>query len=458
MARICIVGRPNVGKSTLFNRLTRRRVAITDPTPGVTRDAITSAVEIAGRRVTLVDTGGLTDPGDPLEAAVMQRSSSELRRADLVLALVSVGERTGEDEELFELVRRSGRPTILVVNKVDNEARAAVVDEWWSAGIDPVVAISAAHGLGMDDLEDAISAALGPVPGTVAGDAGESENAAGSQPDADGESDPDGARDDPDRPVRLAIVGQPNTGKSSLLNRLVGSERAIVSEIAGTTRDVVQAEFETGGQHFEVVDTAGIRRRSRVSDSIEYYSVTRAFDAIDRSELAVLVVDADKGLSEQDKKIAGRINERGCGVVVALNKWDLVPTIGNARNAIIDRVRFLFPVFDHVPIVPISALDGSGVPELIRTLITVRTQLYHRIETAALNQRVRSWVEETPPPSGRRPVKVRYMTQVSTNPVRFILFVNRPQSLPRTYLGYIRNRLRRDCGFSHVPLFIDVRG
>jgi GTPase len=445
MYRVCIAGRPNVGKSTLFNRIYGRRLAITDSMPGVTRDAVAVESEIAGQEVLLVDTGGIGEGEAELDAQVYARSRAEMARADVVLLLVEVGGLTGEDEELLELLRKSGRPGILVVNKVDNPERDQLVSEFWRYGVDHVVGISAAHGLGIDDLEDAILEVMGPGAGA---------------PEEEGELSEDSIREEPsplDLPVRLAIIGQPNTGKSSLLNRLVGEERAIVSDIAGTTRDTVEARFSFDGTEFLVVDTAGIRRKSRVNEDVEFYAVQRAYDAIDAAELAVLVIDAVKGLSEQDKKIASRLTDRGRATVVALNKWDLLDDRGNQLEAITDRINFLFPVFQHVPIMPLSALTGEGVTPLLKRLLHVRGELHRRVETGPLNQALQRWLAETPPPSGKRPVKLRYITQVGTNPVRFILFVNRRKGFPEFYLRYIRNRLREEMGFHHIPFFVDLK-
>ncbi|MEX2444371.1 MAG: ribosome biogenesis GTPase Der [Alkalispirochaeta sp.] len=447
MIRICIAGRPNVGKSTLFNRIYGRRLAITDRMPGVTRDAVAVEAEIADLPVLLIDTGGIGEGEAQLDRQVYDRSRSEMARADVVLLLVEVGGITGEDEELLELLRRSGKPSILVVNKVDNPQRDQMVSEFWQYGVPRVVGVSAAHGLGMDDLEDEILGILSEAglytkrdPGDVAfsEDEGQSEDPLSSA-------------------VRLAIIGQPNTGKSRLLNRLVGEERAIVSDLAGTTRDTVEAHFTFRGTDFVVVDTAGIRRRSRVNENVEYYAVQRAYDAIDAAEMVVLMIDAVKGLSEQDKKIAARLTDRGRGTVVVLNKWDLLDDRGNQLNAITDRIHFLFPVFQYVPILPLSAVTGEGVDVLLKRLLHVRRELHRRVDTGPLNQALQRWLTETPPPSGKKPYKVRYITQVGTNPVRFILFVNRRKSFPEFYLRYIRNRIREEMGFEHIPFFVELK-
>lgn len=434
---VCIAGRPNVGKSTLFNRIVGRRTAITDSMPGVTRDAVRREGTIGATRCEIVDTGGIGEGEEELTRAVYQRSRQEVQRADVILVVVDVEGLTGEDRELIDIVRRSGRPAILVVNKVDNEQRSLGVTEFWHGGLNPVVAVSAAHGLGMDDLYDAVEQLLPPVPQSEGDDIPEEEAVP---------------------PVaRLAIVGQPNTGKSSLLNALIREERAIVSDKAGTTRDTVEATFEHRGTAFSVVDTAGIRRRSRVHEAVEYYAVQRALDAIDEAEVVILMIDATRGLSEQDKKIAARVADRGRGVVVAMNKWDLLEKRGNQLEAMRDRINFLFPVFQHVPVLPLSAHTGEGIPQLLNMLVHIRGELHRRVDTGPLNQALQRWITETPPPSGRRPIKVRYMTQVSTAPVRFVLFTNRRKIFPEFYRRYLMNRLRDDLGFAHIPFFLEIR-
>ena len=445
MYRICIAGRPNVGKSTLFNRLYGRRMAITDSMPGVTRDALALECEVEDIPVLLVDTGGIGEGEAELTSQVIARSRREMERADVVLLLVEVDGLTGEDHELLDELRRAGKPAILVVNKVDNEKRSQLVNEFYRYGIDPVIAISAAHGLGIDELTETIVGYI------------KRDGAYVERGDADQDEGSEQEIDPLSLPVRLAIVGQPNTGKSSLLNRLVDDDRAIVSDIAGTTRDVVEARFSFRGREFHVIDTAGIRRRSRVREDVEFYSVQRAYDAIESAELVVLVIDAVKGLSDQDKKIAARIAARGKGTVVALNKWDLLEDRKNQFTALTDRINFLFPVFQHIPLVSISALTGEGIDSLLSRLLHVRTQIHRRVGTGTLNQALTRWTSETPPPGGKRPIKVRYMTQVTTNPVRFLMFVNRKKGFPEFYLRYVQNRVRKELGFPSIPFFIDVR-
>ncbi len=434
MIRVTIVGRPNVGKSTLFNRLVGRRIAITDGRPGVTRDAVSVETELAGRRVLLIDTGGIGEGEETFRREVSGRSVAELDRSDVVVVVLDGTALTPEDDDVVAAARRSGLPVVVAVNKVDSDARAGELSDFWALGFRRTVPVSAEHNLGVDELVELIGEAI-----EERGSTGEMH------------------RNDRDEVV-LAIVGRPNTGKSTLLNHFAGEERALVSPVAGTTRDTLDTRFVYRDTTFRVLDTAGIRKKARVSEPVEYYSVQRALTAIDRCELALLMIDATEGLGEQDKKIAARISERGRGVIVAMNKWDLLPPAGNQVEAVQDRVRFLFPVFQHVPIMPLSAATGTGVEEIVKRLLHIRGELHRRVDTGPLNQALRRWVAETPPPHrNRRPFKLRYMTQVETNPVRFLLFVNRTRAFPEAYLSYVRNRIRAEFGFEHVPIFVQLR-
>jgi GTP-binding protein len=261
-----------------------------------------------------------------------------------------------------------------------------------------------------------------------------------------------------DRRIRIAVLGQPNTGKSTLVNSLTDSETSLVSEIPGTTRDVVEGSFEYRGVTYEALDTAGIRRKQSVTENVEYYSVNRAIGSIAEADVVLLLVDAEKGLSEQDKKIARLIVERGRGLVLVLNKWDLMGGISNAFNAVSDRIRFVFPILGFAPIVPVSATERSGFTKLLDTTYRVYAQLQKRIGTGELNRALSSWVEMTPPPyvRGKR-VKLHYITQVSAHPVVFVLFVSRSRGFPNSYQGYVVNRIREEFGFTDVPVRLELR-
>jgi GTPase len=433
---VAIVGRPNVGKSTLFNRLVRRRTAITHPTPGVTRDIVEEVVTLRDRRILFADTGGLSREGDALVHLVARRSIGILSRADLILFVVDVTDLTPEDEEFAEELMPHREKVVLVANKVDSEKREELLGECYTLGFDTLLPVSAEHGRGIEELQDALLAAL-PEPETLA-----EETAEG-----------------PTMPAvpRVAILGQPNTGKSTLLNALLGEERALVSEIPGTTRDRVSSLVNWKGRDLVMVDTAGIRRKSRVSDDLEYYSVNRSIHSIDEADIILLMIDAEKGLAAQDKKIASLAVDRGRGVVLVLNKWDLVPQLPNAFRAVKDRIEYLFPVLHFAPVVAISAHTGENLDQLIKTVFGVYAELNRRVDTGPLNRSFQRWVDKYPPPvvrGGR--IKLRYITQVSANPVTFVVFTNR-KGLTQEYISYLKNQIRKEIGFADVPVRIDVR-
>jgi GTP-binding protein len=432
---VAIVGRPNAGKSTLFNRLLRQRRAITDPTPGVTRDPVEAECELpfSGKRVLLVDTGGFTVDRSGLDAEVVRRSLETIRRADLVILLMDVTAVTPEDQHFIELLRPMAPKVLLAVNKADSPERDALTYEFLSYGFADTVFISAEHSRNIDELEERIVSRL----------------------DFSGVEEYQDLHDD----VRLAIVGKPNTGKSTLMNRLLGQEMSLVSDQAGTTRDVVQASFESRGWRFTVMDTAGIRRRAKVREGLEYYSVTRAIKSVEECDVAVLMIDAREGLTDQDKKVAAVAAERGRGIILALNKWDQMPAIKNAFEAARDKLYYFFPQLSYVPVLPISARDGTGVDELLSTAVRLFKQLNRRVDTGPLNKALEGWMERYPPPVGRSThFKLRYATQVSANPLRFVFFASRPGAVTDAYVSYLKNCIRKDLGFSSVPVAVEVRG
>jgi GTP-binding protein len=453
---VALVGRPNVGKSTLFNRLLHKNRAITDPSPGVTRDPVAADAFIAGKPLRLIDTGGFKldrdspidrsgafkrsprrnaaglGASDRLDDMVVEKTLGIIRDADLVVLLLAAGELTAEDEEFIELLRPCRDRMILAVNKTEGGRREAEAWNLLSFGFDQICMISAEHGSNIGELEKAITSRLD-------FSAVEPEN---------GE----------DRPIRIALLGKPNTGKSTLSNRLTESEASLVSEIPGTTRDVVEGTFHYKGRTFLVLDTAGIRRKARVKENIEYYSVNRAIKTIGEADLVFLLIDAAEGLSDQDKKIAALAHEKGRGLILILNKWDTMPDIKNAFAAARDRVRFLFPQMDYAPVLSLSALEGKGIKELLNTAIGVYGQLTRPVETGPLNQALERWLEEYPPPVGPQTrFKLKYGVQVSVNPVKFVFFASRPQAVGEAYTAYLRNRIRRDLGYSLVPMQIEIR-
>jgi GTP-binding protein len=458
---VVLAGRPNVGKSTLFNRLLHKRRAITDPTPGVTRDAVMMEGRILGKPVNLVDSGGFKldrDPDSPigeLERQVVEKTLEIIKQANLVVLLFEAGELKGEDEEFIGLLRPCQEKLLAVVNKTEGGRREAEAWNLLSYGFEKVLMISAEHGDGIGELEEAIVSRLNwqdtTEPQKADGSPEQGEDAAVFKPSSE---EPPLAEQ-----VRIALLGKPNTGKSTLSNRLTSSSASIVSDIPGTTRDVVEGAFTWKKRNFQVLDTAGIRRKTKVSENIEYYSVNRAIKTIDEADIVFLIIDANEGLTEQDKKIAALACDKGRGLILVLNKWDTMPKIKNAFEAARDRIRFLFGQMDYAPVIALSALDGSGINELLNTSIRMYDQLKRRIETPALNHAVEKWLDENPTPSGPKTrFKIRYAVQTGANPVKFVFFTSRPHAVADNYIAYLRNRIRRDLGFSLIPLSIEIRG
>ncbi len=358
----------------------------------------------------------------------------------------------------MEAIRPFQERVVLVVNKVDNEQREVAAWAYYEYGIEAVVPVSAEHGRNMDALVDEIRHRL---PGMeTSADA----QAADAQADEAGAPAATGSGTAPadatlGRRIRVAVMGKPNAGKSTLTNALLGSDASLVSETPGTTRDVVAGRFSHSGSEFEILDTAGIRRKNRVENDVEYYSVNRAIGTIEEADVVLLLIDATEGLSDQDKKIASLVVDRGRGLILVLNKWDLFGTIQNAFQAVRDRINFVFPVLNFAPIVAVSSTERTGFETLIKQTKTVYRQLTRRVDTGPLNQQLQRWVEETPPPMvGGRRLKLRYMTQVSVEPVVFVVFANRTRHVPDSYLGYIRNKIRKDLKFSHIPFRLELRG
>jgi GTP-binding protein len=452
-----IVGRPNVGKSTLFNALVGRRQVITHSTPGVTRDPVEAACSFGPVRLLLVDTGGYKVDRDAMDAMVVEKSLQEARESDLALLLIDGLDTTPEDESLMERLRPLADRLVLVVNKIDTPDRQSLVWNAHAHGFPLVVGVSAAHRGNLDELRDVVAAFL-----QSAREREEAARAAAGpveteRPRDEAESEEESEEDAAGVPFRIAILGKPNTGKSSLANRLLGEERSIVSSVPGTTRDVVEGGFSYRRRRFEILDTAGIRRRSRVTESIEYYSVTRALESVRRADLVFLVVDAVEGLADQDKKIADHAVKEGRGIVLVLNKWDLLSSTPHLLKEASERVRFQFPVLGFAPVVPVSARTGYGVKRLLDTALEVGTQLRRRVGTGRLNSALEAWIAHYRLPVRGENYKIRFATQIGANPVRFVVFVNRLAGFPRSYSQYLENCIRRDLGFPLVPVGIEFR-
>lgn len=432
---VVLAGRPNVGKSTLYNRLLRSRKAITDPTPGVTRDPVDAECLLPGtddKWVRLVDTGGFKMEREGLDDLVVARTMDSLAKADLIVFILDAAEITPEDEEFASLLRPWTKKLILVVNKADSPERDPLVWAHVRWGYEPVHFISAEHNRNIDDLVDAIVGKL----------------------DFSGIREVEIERAD----IRLAIMGKPNTGKSTLLNHLLGEQKSIVSDVPGTTRDIVQGRFTWKGRGVQVLDTAGIRRKKKVTDNVEYYSVTRSIAVVERCDVVLLMIDAQEGLTEQDKKIAAFAAKEGRGLIFVLNKWDTMPTIKNGFEAARDKLRYFFGQMSYCPVLPLSAKDGTGVDKLLNMVISVHAQLTSRIETAKLNKAVGAWIEASPPPVGPTTrFKLRYAVQTGVNPQKFVFFVTKPEKVADSYQSFLRNRLREEFSLDKIPVLLDLK-
>jgi len=433
---VVLAGRPNVGKSTLFNRLLHKRRAITDPTPGVTRDPVEADCFIDGKPLRLIDTGGfkLVDL-EGIDKLVVEKTLSTVKKADLIILILEAGEITSEDEEFISLLRPYRSRLIAVVNKTEGGRRQA--DAWnvLSFGFDKVFMISAEHGDNVGELEQEIIKRLD-FSGVEEIDEGQSSRAT----------------------IRIALLGKPNTGKSTLSNRLTSTNASIVSSVPGTTRDTVEGSFHWKSRNFVILDTAGIRRKTKVTENIEYYSVNRAIKTINEADIVVLMIDSVDGFSDQDKKIAALAHDKGRGIIMALNKWDAMPQHKNAFKDVSDRIHFLFGQMEYAPIIPVSAKDGTGVEKLLNTAIKMYAQLNIHIGTAQLNQALERWLTEYPPPSGPQTrFKIKYAVQKSANPVHFIFFASRLKAVSEAYISYLRNKIRKDLGFSLIPVMVEIK-
>jgi GTP-binding protein len=398
---------------------------------------------MGGGRVRLVDTGGYIIDGEGLSGVVSRRTLKAARESDLLLLVIDAVESTSLDEEFIRLMRPFSDKVLLVVNKVDTPDRDASVWNAHAHGFPQVIGVSAAHGRSIDRLKETAAALLEGLLESPLSTRPPGRRAAAGAPG--------------DAVVRIAILGKPNTGKSSLANRLLGEERSIVSAVPGTTRDVVEGTFTHKGRTMLVLDTAGIRRKSRVTDPVEYYSVNRAIESIGRADIVFLMMDAAAGIVDQDKKIAAQAVKEGRGVVLVPGKWDLQQDTAKLRAAVQDLVRFQFPVLGFAPIAPVSSLTGYGVRALLDTAVEIWGQLHARVGTGRLNQELESWMAHYKLPVRGRNFKIRFMTQVSSNPVRFVAFVNRMAGFPLGYSQYLENCIRRDLGFGLVPVAVDFK-
>jgi GTP-binding protein len=437
---VAIVGRPNVGKSTLFNRLVGRRLALVDDRPGVTRDRRTGEARLGDLAFTLIDTAGLEGAErETLSARMQEQTAAAIRRSDAVLFLIDA--RTGPmpaDRTFADLVRRSGKPAILVANKSEGRAGEAGVLEAYALGLGEPVAISAEHGEGLADLYDALRVALpeqtAPAPAE--------------------EARPEAAQ----KPIRVAIVGRPNTGKSTLVNRLLGEERLLTGPEAGITRDAIAVDLRWQGRNFRIHDTAGLRRRSRIQEKLEKLAVADALNAIRFAEVVIVLVDALAPFEEQDVRIADLVEREGRAVVIAVNKWDLLERRPGALARLREAADRLLPQIKGVPVVAISGLTGHGIDRLMQAAIDSHAVWNRRVPTPALNRWLAQTIAAHPPPavSGRR-IRLDYITQPKTRPPSFVMFCTRAAALPDDYRRYLVNGLRESFSLPGTPIRLTLR-
>ena len=431
---VAIVGRANVGKSTLFNRITGGRTAIVEDVPGVTRDRVYKDTDWNGVFFTLVDTGGLEvrEREDIIGNQVRGQAQIAMEEADVIIFLVDG--KTGittEDDLVARTLLRSSKPVVLAVNKIDNLNQAANAYDFFNLGFGEPIAISAEHGMNVGDLLDGVAGLLKEIP--------EEEEYE-------------------DDSIKVAIVGRPNVGKSSLVNRLLGQERVIVSDIPGTTRDAIDTLVKRENNSYLLIDTAGIRRRSKIADATEKYSVDRSLRAIERCDVALLLLDASEEISEQDRRIAGFVHEAGKSVVIIVNKWDLVEKDDHTMDRFDAVIRREFVFMRYAPTLYISALTNQRVPKIFEMIDFVMEQASLRVSTRRLNEIFQESVIKHPPPSfkGRR-LKVYYITQVKVQPPTFLLFVNDPKLVHFAYRRFLENRIRDEFGFEGTPIRLVAR-
>lgn len=436
---IALVGRPNVGKSTLFNRIVGRRLAVVSDVAGTTRDRLYAESDWNGRAFILVDTGGVevtegwhTDPLSEDSAlflpAIRQQASIAIQDADVIVQLVdgSVGV-TAADREVADILRQTHKPVIIAANKLESTKLTNTAFEFYELALGEVIAISALHGVGVGDLLDAITESIPEVP-----------------VDEDAE---------PDDSIKVALLGRPNVGKSTLLNKLLGEERAIVSPLAGTTRDAIDTKIKWHGQEFTVIDTAGIRRRGKIDPGVEKYSVLRALKALQRADVALLLIDAEDGVTAQDAHIAGMLVDEAVSVIVIINKWDMIEKDTHTMHEYEQKVRQELNFLDYVPVIFISALTGQRVGKLFPLVVDVNEARFFRIPTGQLNKFMREATTKHPPPhkvGGR--LKFYYATQVAINPPAIVFFVNKPDWVHFSYQRYLENQLREIYTFVGTPI------
>ena len=430
---VAIVGRPNVGKSTLFNQIGKKKVSIVDDIPGVTRDRIYMDAVWLNYEFTMIDTGGIEiESNDKILKSMRVQAQIAIDEADVIVFVVDGREGlTGADEEVAKILRSTKKPIIIAVNKIDTTNLDMNIFEFYNLGLGDPIGISASNALNVGDLLDKVVEAL--------------------------PANEDEVRDDDE--IRIAVIGRPNVGKSSLVNAMLGEERVIVSDIPGTTRDAIDTHFVKDGIKFTLIDTAGMRRKNKISEAIEHYSVIRSLRAIDRSDVVLMLIEAPVGVTEQDKKIAGYAHESGKGCVIVVNKWDIYPDKHDrSTNRFTDDLREQLGFLQYAPVLYASALTGQRVNRVTELVKFVTEQQTMRIQTSVLNELIQDAISVNPPPSKRgKQLKIKFMTQADIRPPKFIIFVNDTELMHFSYLRFIENQLRNRYGFEGTPIKFVVR-
>ncbi|TKD69862.1 ribosome biogenesis GTPase Der [Pseudalkalibacillus hwajinpoensis] len=428
---VAIVGRPNVGKSTIFNRIVGERVSIVEDTPGVTRDRIYSTGEWLNREFNIIDTGGIEIGDEPFLSQIRYQAEIAIDEADVIIFMVNGRDGiSNADEEVAKILYRSNKPVVLAVNKVDNPEQQTLVYDFYSLGFGTPYGISGSHGLGLGDLLDEVFKSF---------------------PEDNEEEYDEGT-------IKFSLIGRPNVGKSSLVNTILGEERVIVSDIAGTTRDAIDSMFTRDGQDYVIIDTAGMRKRGKIYETTEKYSVLRAMRGIERSDVVLVVIDGEEGIIEQDKKVAGYAHEAGKAVVIVVNKWDAVEKDEKTMRVFEQKIRDHFLFLSYAPIVFLSAKTKQRLHTLLPVVNTVAENHALRVKTNVLNELIMDSVAMNPTPTdnGKR-LKINYATQVAVKPPTIVLFVNDPELMHFSYRRFLENRIRETFGFQGTPLRIFAR-
>ncbi len=429
---VAVVGRPNVGKSTFFNRMAGRRISIVEDTPGVTRDRVYADITWLDHEFIMIDTGGIEpNSSDIILSQMRDQAQVAIDTADVIVFMVDGKESyTTADEEIAMMLRRAKKPIVLVVNKMDNSDVPDTIYDFYNLGLGDPIPISSVNALNLGNLLDVIVEHFKTLE----------------------------IEEEDDEVIKVALIGKPNAGKSSIVNSILGKKRVIVSDIAGTTRDAIDTPFEKDGQKFTLIDTAGLRRKSRVNENIEKYSILRALSAIERSDVCVVVIDAESGVTEQDKRVAGYAHEAGKGIVIAVNKWDLIEKDNYTYKAFEDMVREELAFMEYAPILFVSALTKQRLDKLLESIVYVSNQNALRVSTGVLNDVINEAIMLNQPPSdkGKR-LKIYYVTQSSVKPPTFIVFVNSKELAHFSYIRYIENQIRKNFKFDGTPIVMKIR-